>query len=166
MRCAKCGGENPAGKKFCEACGAKLVQSCPRCGGEVRPAAKFCGDCGAPLSAATQPPAPQRSKSPGTPRPRKMPRRAVATTALQPRSTAPEAERRQLTVMFCDVVGSTALSARLDPEELREVVQQYQATCTEVIRRYEGHIAQHLGDGLLVDCSISFSTNYNLLDFS
>ena len=53
-------------------------------------------------------------------------------------------------MMFCDVVGSTALSARLDPEELREVVQQYQATCTEVIRRYEGHIAQHLGDGLLV----------------
>jgi class 3 adenylate cyclase len=52
--------------------------------------------------------------------------------------------------MFCDLVGSTALSAQLNPEELREVVQQYQSTCTEVIRRYEGHIAQHLGDGLLV----------------
>ncbi len=60
------------------------------------------------------------------------------------------AERRQLTVMFCDLVGSTALSEQLDPEELREVVQRYQATCTEVIRQYEGHIAQHLGDGLLV----------------
>jgi predicted ATPase/class 3 adenylate cyclase len=60
------------------------------------------------------------------------------------------AERRQLTVMFCDLVGSTALSERLDPEELREVVQAYQETCTEVIRRYDGHIAQHLGDGLLV----------------
>ncbi len=60
------------------------------------------------------------------------------------------AERRQLTVMFCDFVGSTALSAQLDPEELREVVRAYQETCTEVIRRYEGHIAQHLGDGLLV----------------
>jgi class 3 adenylate cyclase len=52
--------------------------------------------------------------------------------------------------MFCDLVGSTALSAQLNPEELREVVQQYESTCTEVIRRYEGHIAQHLGDGLLV----------------
>src|SRR5262249_12809241 len=61
-----------------------------------------------------------------------------------------EAERRQLTVMFCDLVGSTALSAQLDPEELREVVQTYQETCTTVIRRYDGHIAQHLGDGLLV----------------
>jgi len=60
------------------------------------------------------------------------------------------AERRQLTVMFCDLVGSTALSAQLDPEELREVVQRYQETCTGVIRRYDGHIAQHLGDGLLV----------------
>ncbi|MBI3799402.1 MAG: adenylate/guanylate cyclase domain-containing protein [Deltaproteobacteria bacterium] len=60
------------------------------------------------------------------------------------------AERRQLTVMFCDLVGSTALSAQLDPEELREVVRAYQATCTGVIRRYDGHIAQHLGDGLLV----------------
>ena len=52
--------------------------------------------------------------------------------------------------MFCDLVGSTALSAQLDPEELREVVQAYQETCTAVIRRYDGHIAQHLGDGLLV----------------
>ena len=60
------------------------------------------------------------------------------------------AERRQLTVMFCDLVGSTALSEQLDPEEYREVVRAYQETCTAVIRRYEGHLAQHLGDGLLV----------------
>jgi class 3 adenylate cyclase len=52
--------------------------------------------------------------------------------------------------MFCDLVGSTALSAQLDPEELREVVRAYQETCTDVVRRYDGHIAQHLGDGLLV----------------
>jgi class 3 adenylate cyclase/predicted ATPase len=62
----------------------------------------------------------------------------------------PSAERRQLTVMFCDLVGSTALSARLDPEDLREVVRQYQQTCAEVIQRHEGYIAQYLGDGLLV----------------
>ena len=52
--------------------------------------------------------------------------------------------------MFCDLVGSTALSAQLDPEELREVLRGYQDICTEVIQRYDGHIAQHLGDGLLV----------------
>ena len=63
---------------------------------------------------------------------------------------APEAERRQLTVLFCDLVDSTALSSQLDPEDLREMVRAYQATCAEVIQRFDGHIAQYLGDGLLV----------------
>src|SRR4029077_18866541 len=62
----------------------------------------------------------------------------------------PAAERRQLTVMFCDLVDSTALSGQLDPEEYRDVVRAYQTACTEVIQRYDGHIAQLLGDGLLV----------------
>src|SRR5262245_45351890 len=66
------------------------------------------------------------------------------------RLPAPDAERRQLTVMFCDLVDSTALSSQLDPEDLREVVRAYQAVCAEVIQRFDGHIAQYLGDGLLV----------------
>src|SRR5262249_29518083 len=76
----------------------------------------------------------------------------VSSVIRQPPTPSPQTltERRQLTVMFCDLVASTTLSAQLDPEEYREVVQQYQDTCTEVIRRYEGHVAQHLGDGLLV----------------
>ena len=61
---------------------------------------------------------------------------------------APEAERRQLTVLFCDLVDSTVLASQLDPEDLREVVRAYQETCAKVIARYEGHIAQYLGDGL------------------
>jgi class 3 adenylate cyclase/predicted ATPase/energy-coupling factor transporter ATP-binding protein EcfA2 len=61
-----------------------------------------------------------------------------------------EAERRQLTVMFIDLVESTALSAQLDPEELREIVRTYQQVCSEVITRFDGYIAQLLGDGLLV----------------
>jgi class 3 adenylate cyclase len=62
----------------------------------------------------------------------------------------PDAERRQLTVMFCDLVGSTALSAQLAPEDLREAVRAYQTTCVDVIQRFGGYIAQYLGDGLLV----------------
>ena len=62
----------------------------------------------------------------------------------------PEAERRQLTVLFCDLVDSTVLASQLDPEELREVVRAYQEACAKVIARFEGHIAQYLGDGLLV----------------
>ena len=72
---------------------------------------------------------------------------------VTPRVTAlpsPDAERRQLTVMFCDLVESTQLSRRLDPEDLREVVRTYQRVCSEVITRFDGHIAQLLGDGLLV----------------
>jgi class 3 adenylate cyclase len=63
---------------------------------------------------------------------------------------ASEAERRQLTVLFCDLLDSTALASGLDPEEWCAVVRAYQATCAEVIQRLKGHIAQNLGDGLLV----------------
>ena len=59
------------------------------------------------------------------------------------------AERRQLTVLFCDLVGSTELAARLDPEDLREVMGAYQAACAQVIGRFEGHVAKYLGDGVL-----------------
>src|SRR5262245_3907964 len=62
----------------------------------------------------------------------------------------PDAERRQLTVLFCDLVDSTVLASQLDPEDWREVVRAYQDTCAKVIARFEGHIAQYLGDGLLV----------------
>ena len=61
----------------------------------------------------------------------------------------PEAERRQITVLFCDLVGSTALSAKLDPEELRDVMAVYQNAAGAVIERYDGHVAQYLGDGLM-----------------
>src|SRR5262245_16928189 len=77
----------------------------------------------------------------------------IQSTPVAPLPSEPhtlEAERRQLTVMFCDLVESTKLSSQLDPEEYRDVVRAYQTVCTEVIRRYDGHIAQLLGDGLLV----------------
>ena len=89
---------------------------------------------------------------------------AEPTSPLSPSETLPhprperppveprpeEAERRQLTMLFCDLVDSTALASQLDPEEWREVVRAYQAACAQVIARYDGHIAQYLGDGLLV----------------
>ncbi len=66
-------------------------------------------------------------------------------------STVPlaEAERRQLTVMFIDLVGSTALSARLDPEDMRDVIRGFQDACAGVITRYDGHVAEYMGDGIL-----------------
>jgi class 3 adenylate cyclase len=91
------------------------------------------------------PPASQPGVPPGTadvPQPPSLP--APATPS------SPDAERRQLTVLFCDLVDSTVLASQLDPEDLREVVRAYQETCARVIARFEGHIAQYLGDGLLV----------------
>jgi class 3 adenylate cyclase len=73
---------------------------------------------------------------------------ASATTPTH-ETTAPSAERRQLTVMFCDLVGSTALSARLDPEDLRSVISAYHRCCTELVERNGGFVAKYMGDGVL-----------------
>jgi TOMM system kinase/cyclase fusion protein len=89
------------------------------------------------------PPSPLPSPAPETAQPAR-----VAPSPVVP--PTPDAERRQLTVLFCDLVDSTALSGQLDPEDLREVVRAYQDTCAKVIARFDGHIAQYLGDGLLV----------------
>ena len=73
----------------------------------------------------------------------------TASRAREAEAAPRGAERRQLTVLFCDLVGSTALAARLDPEDLRDVMRAYQARCAEVIERFEGHVAKYLGDGVL-----------------
>jgi class 3 adenylate cyclase/predicted ATPase len=86
-----------------------------------------------------------------TPPALQLPATPPSHTATPPAPSPPsEAERRQLTVLFCDLVDSTVLASQLDPEDLREVVRAYQEACAKVIARYEGHIAQYLGDGLLV----------------
>ena len=80
--------------------------------------------------------------SPAAEQPSEVPGRAAAPSS--------EAERRQLTVMFCDLVGSTALSTRLDPEELREVIGAYHRCVEEVVARFGGFVAKYMGDGVLV----------------
>ena len=91
---------------------------------------------------------------PASPRPSAQPvtqEVSLSQTPPPPATPSPShAERRQLTVLFCDLVDSTVLAGQLDPEDLREVVRAYQAACAIVIERLEGHIAQYLGDGLLV----------------
>ena len=81
----------------------------------------------------------------------KTPSADVATTSSAP-SASPEdrAERRQVTVMFSDLVGSTALSARMDPEDLREVISAYQKCVAETVQRFGGFVAKYMGDGVLV----------------
>jgi class 3 adenylate cyclase len=99
---------------------------------------------------AAVPPAPGPMPLPpvDSPETQTVPPRGIGSLISEPR--APEAERRQLTVLFCDLVDSTQLSGQLDPEEYRDVLLAYQAACVEAIQRFDGYTAQHLGDGLLV----------------
>src|SRR5580658_10914034 len=136
MRCPSCHSENPGGKKFCSECGAGLQKTCRHCGADNAPTAKFCGECGTPLWASV----------------------VVSVEALDAapiRSSASVArrditgERRHLTVLFCDLVGSTAISAQLDPEEWRETVARYHRTAAGAITRFGGHVAKYLGDGVM-----------------
>jgi class 3 adenylate cyclase len=129
MRCPQCHTENKATRKLCAACGQALAL----------------GGCGQALT-ATLPP--ELTRPPSATRPEEQPTPPAISSLVAPQP--PDAERRQLTVMFCDLADSTPLSEQLDPEDLREVVRDYQQTCAEVIQRFDGRIAQYLGDGLLV----------------
>ena len=145
MECPRCQAKNREGARFCHVCGALLVVVCSSCGAKGQVGSKFCDSCGTPLAAAP---------GPGSERARLD--RAQAATAedvveiIGTPNVPAEAERRQLTVLFCDLVGSTQLSGQLDPEDLRAVVCAYQEAAAAVIQQYAGHIAQYLGDGLLV----------------
>lgn len=133
MTCPTCARENRAGRKFCAGCGSTLLVQCRACNASNEPDDTFCGECGRPLGGEQLPP--------------RAPVSAVLEAATGP--ITPTGERRHLTVMFCDLVGSTALSEKLDPEDLRDVIHAYQEVCVGVIERYDGHVAQYLGDGLL-----------------
>ena len=76
--------------------------------------------------------------------------KAAGRPGVETPKASSRAERRQLTVMFCDLVGSTALSTILDPEELNALIKGYRAACGAVVSHYGGHVAQYLGDGILV----------------
>ncbi|MBI4640231.1 MAG: zinc ribbon domain-containing protein, partial [Candidatus Tectomicrobia bacterium] len=145
MQCPHCGCDNREGAKFCNECGALLLLRCPSCGTENRPGAKFCDECGAPLTG--QMPALSLTQTDQQPQQDDQTKQGKASLA---EPAVSEGERRQLTVLFCDLVSSTSLSAQLDPEELQQVLQAYHDVCTKVIRRFDGYIAQYLGDGLLV----------------
>ncbi|MBV8361665.1 MAG: AAA family ATPase [Deltaproteobacteria bacterium] len=125
MRCSKCGSDNPEDKRFCGDCGSRLGNRCPKCDADNPPGKRFCGDCGAALPALT-----------------------ASAPAAPPRTPA-SGERRHLTVLFCDLVGSTEIAAQLDPEDWREVVAAYHRVAAEAITRFGGYVAKYLGDGVM-----------------
>lgn len=134
MECPSCRADIPEESKFCDACGAALPGRCPSCGAAIRSVAKFCPACGKRLTASNSD---LTTAAPPVPRPRIV-------------SAGASAERRQLTVLFCDLVNSTVLSARLDPEDMRDVLRIYHDGCARVVARFEGFVAKYMGDGVLV----------------
>src|SRR4051794_30624916 len=112
MDCPSCGSPNPEAKKFCGDCGAMLPIRCA-CGAKNPSGKRFCGDCGAALTGSARASESAEASTFAAPQ--------VAEPSAVPLRPSPTAERRQLTVMFCDLVDSTALSTRLDPEDLYQL---------------------------------------------
>ena len=139
MRCPACTTENDESRRFCGQCGASLVGLCPACGFVNRPSDKFCGGCGEAIASSSVLDATKPDKVKPAPSSEDGSKRGDT-----------EPSRRQLSVMFCDLVGSTALSERLDPEELSELLATYQDTCSDVIGRLDGYISRYIGDALPV----------------
>lgn len=130
MICQQCGAAIGELTRFCSDCGHKVQKSCPSCAVLLDVTAKFCSECG---TAQFVEPA----------KPRSRPELVVADPATD------QAEYRQVTVMFCDMVGSTELSERLDAEDLRHVHQTLRTACIETIEGLGGHIDKYAGDGVM-----------------
>jgi class 3 adenylate cyclase/predicted ATPase len=132
MKCNHCAFDNPAGMRFCGGCGNALPAVCAACNAENPAGHRFCGACGAALGASTgteiRPPAPNVSSP----------------------DAADRSELRQVTVLFCDLVGSTRLSGQLDPETYRLVMASFRELCVGAVHRMGGEVARYLGDGLLI----------------
>jgi class 3 adenylate cyclase/tetratricopeptide (TPR) repeat protein len=128
MNCPLCGERVARSMAFCGQCGTPLPWFCQTCGRENAPNNRFCGHCGVARAA----------KPDGAP-----------ASGADTNPTSTDAERRHLTVMFADMVGSTPLSARLDPEDLRDTMDAWRTCVTGLISRYGGLVTRYMGDGNL-----------------
>ncbi|HEY2353910.1 MAG TPA: adenylate/guanylate cyclase domain-containing protein [Gaiellaceae bacterium] len=122
IACVECGFENAAGRKFCGECGTALAVGCPSCGAANEPGMRFCGECGTALATGAVAPAP---------------------------AAAPTAERRLVSVLFADLVGSTPLAESRDPEEVRELLSRYFDRCRRLIEIYGGTVEKFIGDAVM-----------------
>jgi predicted ATPase/class 3 adenylate cyclase len=140
MRCAKCGAENPASKRFCGDCGAALVNRCARCGAENPPAKKFCGDCGSALGTdmTAEGGKPSAAEAAG----------GVRIAPERQTSEAIDGERKTVTALFADIKGSMELMEDLDPEEARAIIDPALKLMIDAARRYDGYVVQSTGDGI------------------
>src|SRR5262245_31479381 len=153
MQCANCQTDNPSENRFCEQCGTPLEVHCPQCGATVRPGTRFCGACGQRLAkpaAAIRTPAfqPPVTATDYHSRLAAYTPKHLADKILNTRS-ALEGERRQVTALFADTAGFTALAEKLDPEEVHQILDRCFELITAAVHRFEGTINQYTGDGVM-----------------
>lgn len=149
MNCPTCSFENPIGSRFCENCGQPLEFACPNCGKAVTPTAKFCRNCGFKLSNAQLTPRPAEvTRSEPLEALRRAAPQSVAGKILSARERM-QGERKLVTALFTDIVGSTSLAEGMDPERWAGIVSKTHRIVSQAVYRYEGTIAQLLGDGVL-----------------
>ena len=145
MTCPRCQSENPANAAFCDQCGARLETACPNCGEPNRHGAKFCKNCGQTISAAPAMPA---TPITAIPPPDTYVPKHLAEKILASRHKL-EGERKQVTVLFADIKGSTKLVEMLDPEEAQKVIDPVLQIMMDAVHKYEGTVNQVLGDGIM-----------------
>ncbi len=138
--CEACGAANPADARFCGSCGAELGATCPSCGRRNPPSGRFCLECGNALGGPSAEPA-FASREAFMPAP--------LADKLRAGSSSMEGERKLISVLFADVVGYTAMSERTDPEDMRRLMRDIFDVMLDAVHRFEGTVAQLLGDGLL-----------------
>jgi class 3 adenylate cyclase/tetratricopeptide (TPR) repeat protein len=144
VTCGRCQAENREGARFCRECGVGLVAVCAGCGARLEAASKFCDSCGTPLTAAPAPPtAPPRLASPESYTPKHLAEKILTSKG------ALEGERKQVTVLFADLKGSTELLADRDPEEARKLLDPVLERMMEAVHHYEGTVNQVMGDGIM-----------------
>src|SRR5436190_3197551 len=141
MRCSACSTENPPQAKFCQECAVPLARRCPFCGTALSEAAKFCMECAQPVSAPGVTPGPSPSPQVNTPK-------HLADRILASRADL-EGERKQVTVLFADIVGSTELIRDLDPEDARTLLEPAVSAMIEAVHRFEGTVCRVMGDGIM-----------------
>src|SRR5713226_112023 len=138
MECPQCRHANPPETKFCGECGTRLQSRCPACQAVNPPSNKYCSECGERLAGAA--PAPAAAAAPVAP-----PARFASPEAYTPKHLA----EKIVTVMFSDVSGFTAMSEKLDPEDVHAIMDRTFEVILDAVHRYEGTVNQFLGDGVM-----------------
>src|SRR5499426_1714880 len=145
MICLRCQHENSPDSIFCDECGNRLETACPQCGEPNRWSAKYCKICGQTI---TQTPTIATVQVPGAPSPDSYVPRHLAEKILASRDSL-EGERKQVTVLFADIRGSTKLLEGVDPEEAQKLIDPVLHVMMDAVHRYDGTVNQVLGDGIM-----------------